>query len=73
MPNSDGWQVFTSNPGLSLAISDEAIEVRGFGPFREALEAFGGPLSPQPQETVRWTTSIGEFIGNWARALVVET
>ena len=50
---------------MSLAISEEAIEVRGFGPARKLLETFGVPSSMQPRETVMWTTSIGESIGRW--------
>jgi hypothetical protein len=45
---------------LRLKISDETIEVRGFGPFRRALVLFGGPRSLQPQETVMRTTSISD-------------
>jgi hypothetical protein len=46
---------------MSLEISGEAIEVRGFGPLRKALEPFGGPRSMRPRETVMWTTSISDF------------
>jgi hypothetical protein len=61
--SAHGWRVARS-PGLGLAISAEAIEIRGFGPFRKAAEAFGGVLlSLSPWETVLWTTSIGESLG----------
>jgi hypothetical protein len=62
--NSDGWR-YAASPSMSLSISDEAIEVRGFGPFRKVAEAFGGPLSLPPPETVMWTTSLGEYFGPW--------
>ena len=68
-PPPTGWRTTgwarASNLAMSLAIGDGAIEVRGFGPLRGALEAFGGPRSLQPSQTVMWMTSVGESIGRW--------
>jgi hypothetical protein len=60
-----GW-ARASGLGTRLAISKEKLEVRGFGvrgfgPFRRALEPFGGPRSMQPRETVMWTTLISNI------------
>jgi hypothetical protein len=66
--STDGWRVMRS-PGLSLAIADEAIEIRGFGPLSAAAEAFGGiPMSLSASETVMWTTKISDLgvaFGAW--------
>jgi hypothetical protein len=63
--SAGGW-ARGSGLGTRLAISKEALEVRGFGvrgfgPFRRALEPFGGPRSMPPQETVMWTTLISDL------------
>ena len=64
-----GWRVARS-PGLSLAISDEAIEVRGFGPLGKVLAGFTGlRLTLAPVEMVMRTTSFGGKPGPVARPL----
>ena len=51
--SASGWRK-ERHPSLSLAVSDKAIEVRGFAVSRPVLS---------PAETVMWTTSIGEYFG----------
>jgi hypothetical protein len=70
-PQSDGWgRAFNNISGLRLSVTDEAIEVRGFGPFRRLIEAFGRmKLSLLPGETASSTVQLRRIsIGPW-RAL----
>ena len=72
---SDGWgRAFNTISGLRLRVSDEAIEVRGFGPFRKLLEALGRmKLSLPPRNTTSSTIrlsriSVGPWRSPWAQA-----
>ena len=59
VPQTDGWQsAYNSLTGLRLSVTDEAIEVRGFGPFRRLIEAFGAKLSLPPREITMWTVRL---------------
>jgi hypothetical protein len=67
-PQTDGWQsVYNSLTGLRLSVTDEAIEVQGFGPFRRLIEAFVlAKLSLPPRETTMWTVRLRRIaIGPW--------
>jgi hypothetical protein len=67
-PQTDGWRsVHSGIFGLRLRVSDEAIEVRGFGPFGRLMEAFRPlklKLSLAPRETTMWTTRLPD-LGSW--------
>jgi hypothetical protein len=68
-PRSDGWgRAVNSISGLRLSVTDEAIEVRGFGPFRKLLEALSRmKLSLPTRETALETVRMGRVsIGPWA-------
>ena len=65
---TDGWRrAYNSITGLRLRVTDEAIEVRGFGPFRRLVEALGkAKLSLRPRETTMWSARLREVaIGPW--------
>jgi len=68
VPQTDGWQsAYNSLTGLRLGVTDEAIEVRGFGPFRRLIEALGqAKLSLPPHETTMSTVRLRRIaIGPW--------
>jgi hypothetical protein len=68
VPQTDGWQsAYNSLTGLRLSVTDEAIKVRGFGPFRRLIEAFGlAKLSLPPRETTMRTVRLRRIaIGPW--------
>jgi hypothetical protein len=67
MPETDGWRsAYNSITGLRLRISDETIEVLGFGPFRRLIELFGARLSLPTRETTMWTVRLSALrIGGW--------
>jgi hypothetical protein len=65
---TDGWGIAYNNiSGLRLSVTEEAIVVRGFGPFRRLIEAFGRiKLSLPPRETALRTIRLGRLsIGPW--------
>ena len=68
VPQTDGWQsAYNSLTGLRLSVTDEAIEVRGFGPFRKLVEAFAlAKLSLPPRETTMGKVRLRRIaIGPW--------
>ena len=62
----DGWRTaFNGITGLRLKVSDEAIEVLGFGPFLKLIETLGrAKLSLLPRDTTMWTVCLGRFSMN---------
>jgi hypothetical protein len=69
----DGWgKVMNGISGLRLSVTDEAIEVRGFGPFRRVLEGFGRvKLSLPTRETDLGTVRLrrgAPYRAPWAEA-----
>lgn len=64
---TDGWRsAYNSITGLRLRIGDEAIEVRGFGPFRKLVGLFGAKLSLPTRDTTMWTAHPARVgIGGW--------
>ena len=67
-PQTDGWRsVHNGVTGLRLEITDEAIAVRGFGPFGKLMEVFRPlklKLSLAPQETTISTVCLTD-LGSW--------
>jgi hypothetical protein len=49
---------YNSLTGLSLRVTDETIEVRGFGPFGRVLKLFGLRLTLPTRETTMFTASL---------------
>jgi hypothetical protein len=68
IPQTDGWQsVHNGFNRLRLEITDQAIAVRGFGPFGRLMEAFRPlrlKLSLSPRETTMTTVRLTD-IGTW--------
>ncbi|MFZ0342405.1 MAG: hypothetical protein WAL31_08730 [Gaiellaceae bacterium] len=56
-PVGDDWRsAYNSITGLRLRVTDDAIEVRGFGPLRRLVEGLGkAKLSLRPRETTMRT------------------
>jgi hypothetical protein len=72
-PQTDGWRsVHNGFAGLRLEVTDEAIQVRGFGLFGRLMEAFAPlklKLSLVPRETTMSTVRLTRIdIGPWREA-----